>query len=481
MKSSSCSGEERPRKPSGLKQIKRKVSKSFKFPEKLMYVLDKGEHKEALWWGQDGDSFWIVPKSLHETGVLQYFGGTKFESLRRKLHRWGFRRVRNECFPSADIMVYSHPLFQRSKPELVKQMSIMNVMEDSDVSADEDDGTGKVSNSQQEGHAEEHEPSGARVDLGGKRVVLGVHQTETSKRMKMELNAQAQSSSSQLANSLQPDLQAIEGNMPTATMDQAMLRLLLQQGITPSHRMESNLTGPWVSQTRQFDADRRATLIRDLLLLQRFGQDSGAGDSHRHFHGIMRPPSVGNTTESGVSLHQMQSASQIDSLQAESVARIPQEQMLEGSFSMPVVSPLQNAARVGAETNRSSNATMQLPLLTRQHNQGISNLSNLFQGIRSESQNQGISDPVLSLASHYLAESQRSHTGSNPEISSHRAHQAMPSFMSSLPTSGNPLSSADVLAEAVTAHNRIESSRQDSQQLQQLQFLFGLLRRQQEE
>jgi hypothetical protein len=96
------------------------------FPQRLMEVLEREELRDMIRWNAQGDAFGIIPEKFTVDFLQKYFQGTKFESFTRKLNRWGFKRIVDECFPN-NAMVYRHDMFQRGKP--VKNMKGSNKKE----------------------------------------------------------------------------------------------------------------------------------------------------------------------------------------------------------------------------------------------------------------------------------------------------------------------------------------------------------------
>jgi len=65
------------------------------FPQKLMSILSNGEFEDIISWMPDGKSFSIRNKDSLILVLRSYnFQETKFDSFRRKLHRWGFKVVK---------------------------------------------------------------------------------------------------------------------------------------------------------------------------------------------------------------------------------------------------------------------------------------------------------------------------------------------------------------------------------------------------
>lgn len=92
------------------------------FPERLMELVMNETDKQALWWLPEGKSFAIHSKRFTKTILAKNFQGSKFESFTRKLARWGFKRLSGPDIPP-QTFVFEHPYFQRSRPELAKEIS----------------------------------------------------------------------------------------------------------------------------------------------------------------------------------------------------------------------------------------------------------------------------------------------------------------------------------------------------------------------
>jgi hypothetical protein len=95
--------------------------RSVPFPERLIEILECKDFNRTIRWNTEGNAFGIIPETFNEKVLKKEFQGTKFESFTRKLNRWGFKRVIDECFPK-NAMLYQHDMFQRGKPELLKNM-----------------------------------------------------------------------------------------------------------------------------------------------------------------------------------------------------------------------------------------------------------------------------------------------------------------------------------------------------------------------
>jgi hypothetical protein len=94
---------------------------SMTFPERLFGFLECEEFRDTIWWNSDGDVFNIDPKLFTERVLKRQCRGVQFESFTRSLHRWGFKRIVDKCFPK-NVRVYRRDMFQRNKPELLQKI-----------------------------------------------------------------------------------------------------------------------------------------------------------------------------------------------------------------------------------------------------------------------------------------------------------------------------------------------------------------------
>jgi len=95
---------------------------ALKFPEIVMQMISDEQNSSLIRWTRDGKAFVITNrKKLAETLLPLYFKKQtiKYRSFTRRLNRWGFVC----CISSQDTCIYSHPLFQRDRPDLCTYMS----------------------------------------------------------------------------------------------------------------------------------------------------------------------------------------------------------------------------------------------------------------------------------------------------------------------------------------------------------------------
>jgi len=90
------------------------------FPQQLMQILFRKEFEDIISWMPEGKSFLIRQKNrLHEVLRLCNLKESKFDSFRRKLHRWGFRVAQKGA---KDAGAYYHKYFVRDLPSLCLNM-----------------------------------------------------------------------------------------------------------------------------------------------------------------------------------------------------------------------------------------------------------------------------------------------------------------------------------------------------------------------
>ena len=114
--------------PEALVARAEKPSKETKqsFPHLMYRLLEDDEYKDALCWLQGGLSFAIDPDVFLKKVIAVHFRGSKFDSFKRKLNRWGFRRVMETEAPGT--MTYYHRLFRRGFPSLLTEMNGGRIM-----------------------------------------------------------------------------------------------------------------------------------------------------------------------------------------------------------------------------------------------------------------------------------------------------------------------------------------------------------------
>jgi len=90
------------------------------FPQKLMSILSKKEFEDIISWMPEGESFSVHNKnSLSAVLRKCNLQETKFDSFRRKLHRWGFKVVKKG---TKDAGAYYNKFFVRDDPTLCLNM-----------------------------------------------------------------------------------------------------------------------------------------------------------------------------------------------------------------------------------------------------------------------------------------------------------------------------------------------------------------------
>lgn len=109
--------------PADQAKDRKASSKTQNFPSKLFRLLayvdtqkEKGEDLSGIAsFDKEGRSFQIIQKKKFEEVLLtKFFNTKKYESFRKQLNVWGFKRVNNKS--------WYHEMFLRSKPELCQFM-----------------------------------------------------------------------------------------------------------------------------------------------------------------------------------------------------------------------------------------------------------------------------------------------------------------------------------------------------------------------
>lgn len=90
-----------------------------------MEVVDDPGTDDSIWWLPHGESFVIRPKTFNQT-LDSYFQGSKIFSFTRKLYRYGFRKIVTSQDCAMEDLVFSHPCFQKGKPQLLQYVTGSN-------------------------------------------------------------------------------------------------------------------------------------------------------------------------------------------------------------------------------------------------------------------------------------------------------------------------------------------------------------------
>jgi len=132
----------------------------LRLPDKIMAILLQEEAPDAIWWLQKGTAFAMQKELFQEQILDKHFRGNKFKSLVRNLHRWyeevqfrspvcvcvffdtlflhdssfsylflflskrGFKRMTCDSSAEGKTIAFSHKLFRKDNPELVKDIQI---------------------------------------------------------------------------------------------------------------------------------------------------------------------------------------------------------------------------------------------------------------------------------------------------------------------------------------------------------------------
>jgi len=93
------------------------------FPQILHEILSTPDYQTIARWLPEGSSFFITDKERFSDEILpKYFRVALFHSFVRKLHRWGFRRVKSRGKGKGDGSSFAHNNFVRDKPWLCLNM-----------------------------------------------------------------------------------------------------------------------------------------------------------------------------------------------------------------------------------------------------------------------------------------------------------------------------------------------------------------------
>jgi hypothetical protein len=91
------------------------------FADKLYEILSDKKLSPIISWLPSGKSFCIMNKTQFTKVVLpMYFKESKFESFSRRLKRWGFKKAYSS---GQEMVVITHDLFQKGRPDLCKMMN----------------------------------------------------------------------------------------------------------------------------------------------------------------------------------------------------------------------------------------------------------------------------------------------------------------------------------------------------------------------
>ncbi len=93
--------------------------------------MEHREYWDAIKWSSDGCAFGINPEPFTEKIIDTHFQGGLFESMQKRLSRWGFQRVPMHFEFTGTWIAYHHVLFKRGKPELFQNLlstEMLNVM-----------------------------------------------------------------------------------------------------------------------------------------------------------------------------------------------------------------------------------------------------------------------------------------------------------------------------------------------------------------
>eukprot|EP01040_Poterioochromonas_malhamensis_P001686 gene1686-1787_t len=94
------------------------------FPERLYSILTY-ERLDSITWMEDGSGFRITdPRAFESSVINKYFPQRKIRSFFRQLNTYGFVRASGTGWRNK--YSFSHPLFQRGLPHLLRGMQRRN-------------------------------------------------------------------------------------------------------------------------------------------------------------------------------------------------------------------------------------------------------------------------------------------------------------------------------------------------------------------
>jgi len=94
------------------------------FPQRLHRAVTQAP-SHIMEWSLDDKSFCIHDPVALEQHVLPRYFPSKYSSFKRKLNRWGFRRITNALPFAKDAIVFGHVNFQRHRLDLLACMEGM--------------------------------------------------------------------------------------------------------------------------------------------------------------------------------------------------------------------------------------------------------------------------------------------------------------------------------------------------------------------
>lgn len=100
--------------------------KNRPFPEQLMLMLASRVAKSSLCWipESNGKAFSMQYGWFSDAVMKEYFPCNPVGRIEQCLKIWAFRKTDSHKLPDG-MVAYGHPLFQRTQPELVKQMKLV--------------------------------------------------------------------------------------------------------------------------------------------------------------------------------------------------------------------------------------------------------------------------------------------------------------------------------------------------------------------
>lgn len=133
IKSSMDSTERGSNEPKMCNEERWETGSFVTFPTRLFQLLLQEEVSDCLRWSEDGTIVVFRQKHLKTRLLDPHFEGTKLSSFKRKLNRWGFRRVDSReismvsCHPHASQPLSVHLLTMPISLLLTNQHTFMNI------------------------------------------------------------------------------------------------------------------------------------------------------------------------------------------------------------------------------------------------------------------------------------------------------------------------------------------------------------------
>lgn len=104
-----------------LRQKYRKNVKASAFIRKLHCMVEEEQRGGLIGWAAEEGGFAVRQVGLFTTTLLpRYFKHKNYASFLRQLNMYNFTKLRTD---DESLQLFHHPLFQRGRPELHKEIS----------------------------------------------------------------------------------------------------------------------------------------------------------------------------------------------------------------------------------------------------------------------------------------------------------------------------------------------------------------------